>query len=176
MKSNSNKKKAKVIILVFLIVIALSSILFIRAKNSAIPRLSPYPNGKNFAFTITADPDANIFEKDKIIYEFLTQAGLKTTIAVWVKDATRSTGVPDETETQQNGDSCENSEYLKYIQELQKRGFEIALHTVSSGNDYREETIEGYEIFKKYFGEYPKINIMHSTNLENLYWGKKVIE
>ena len=50
------------------------------------------------------------------------------------------------------------------------------MHGVSSGNDYREETIKGYEKFKDYFGAYPKINIMHSTNLENIYWGKKVAD
>ena len=49
------------------------------------------------------------------------------------------------------------------------------MHTVSAGNDLRERTIEGYEKFKLFFGKYPKINIMHSNNLENIYWGKKVV-
>lgn len=140
------------------------------------PSISPYPNGKNFAFTITADPDVNRLEKDKLIYDFFTEVALRTTIAVWVKEPTRSTGVPDTPIPHENGDSCARSDYLKYMQELQKRGFEIALHSVSSGNDYREETIKGYEKFKDYFGAYPNINIMHSTNLENVYWGKKVVE
>ena len=33
--------------------------------------ISPYPNGKNFAFTITADPDYNKLEHDKLIYNFI---------------------------------------------------------------------------------------------------------
>jgi hypothetical protein len=74
------------------------------------------------------------------------------------------------------GTTCENKDYLAYIQELHKRGFEIALHGVSGGNDYREETAAGYKKFEQLFGEYPKINIMHSNNLENVYWGTKVIE
>ena len=66
-------------------------------------------------------------------------------------------------------------EYLEYVKSLQNKGFEIALHTVSAGDDLRERTIEGYEKFKSLFGKYPKINIMHSNNLENIYWGKKVV-
>jgi hypothetical protein len=145
-------------------------------RTQKFPALSPYPDGKNFAFTITADPDYNDLEKDKLIYDFFTEVGLRTTIAVWVKESTRSNGIPDISTHLQYGSSCENDDYLRYMQELQKRGFEIALHTVTSGNDYREETIEGYERFREFFGAYPNINIMHSTNLENVYWGKKVVE
>jgi hypothetical protein len=146
----------------------------LRTKNG--PSISPYPDGKNFAFTITADPDGNRLEKDRLIYDLFTEVGLRTTIALWVKEPSRSTAFPDLPIPHKNGDSCERDGYLKYMQELQKRGFEIVLHTVSSGNDYREETIKGYELFKDYFGAYPNINIMHSTNLENVYWGKKVVD
>lgn len=138
------------------------------------PSICPYPDGKNFAFTITADPDGGKLENARIIYDFLTEAGLRTTIAVWVEEPTRLTGVPDIARPKYGGDSCDRYSYLKYIQDLQRRGFEIALHTVSSGNDYSEVTLNGYERFKEYFETYPKINIMHSTNLENIYWGKKV--
>ena len=174
MKKNFMKKSRVLFFFVFLALLFLGIIAYsLRTKSG--PVLSPYPDGKNFAFTITADPDGNRLEKDKLIYDFFTEVGLKTTIAVWVKEPTRSTGVPDIPKPTQNGDSCERKAYLKYMQELQKKGFEIALHTVSSGNDHREATIEGYEKFKRFFGEYPKINIMHATNLENIYWGKQVV-
>jgi len=58
----------------------------------------------------------------------------------------------------------------------EKKGFEVSLHTVTSGNDKREDTIKGYEKFKALFGTYPKINIMHSRNRENIYWGRKVFK
>ena len=174
----NNKKINKSTLFIFLgfITLFILGIMAYSLRTNDIPSICPYPDGKNFAFTITADPDVDKLEKDKLIYEFLTKVGLRTTIAVWVKDSTRSTGIPDTAIPDKNGDSCERKDYLKYMQELQKRGFEIAMHTVSSGNDYREETIKGYEKFKEYFGAYPKINIMHSTNLENVYWGKKVVE
>jgi hypothetical protein len=175
MKKNFLKKSRVLFFFVFLALLFLGIIVYSLWTKSG-PVLSPYPDGKNFAFTITADPDRNRLEKDKLIYDFFTEVGLRTTIAVWVKESTRSTGIPDIPIHIPYGDSCERGDYLKYMQELQKRGFEIALHSVSSGNDYREETIKGYEKFKDYFGVYPNINIMHSTNLENIYWGKKVVE
>ena len=169
------KKSTVIFFFVFLTLFFLGIIVYsLRTKNG--PSISPYPDGKNFAFTITADPDYNKLKNDILIYDFFTEVGLRTTIAVWVKNSTRSTGIPGILDYKQYGDSCERDDYLKYMQDLQKRGFEIALHTVSSGNDYREETIKGYELFKDYFGAYPSINIMHSTNLENVYWGKKVVE
>jgi hypothetical protein len=168
-----NKKKYLIAILIVLLT-GLIAVLIIGKKE--YPKISPYPNGKDFAFTIIADPDDNVLEKDKLIYDLFIKVGLKTTIAVWVNDAIRSTGWPEKEIIKQPGDSCQRPDYLQYMQELQKNGFEIALHTVTSGNDYREETIAGYERFKKYFGTYPNINIMHSTNLENVYWGKNVVE
>jgi len=161
--------------LFFLLFTSILGILWLFFETEREISLSPYPDGKNFAFTITADPDGNRLEKDKLIYDFFTEVALRTTIAVWVKESTRSTGIPDIPIHIQYGDSCERGDYLRYMQELQKRGFEVALHGVSSGNDYREEIIEGYERFKGFFGAYPQINIMHATNLENIYWGKKVV-
>ena len=78
-----------------LIAIVFLGIFFYLLGSEDGPSISPYPDGKNFAFTITADPDGDRLEKDKLIYDFLTKAGLRTTIAVWVKEPTRSSGIPD---------------------------------------------------------------------------------
>ena len=64
---------------------------------------------------------------------------MKTTVAVWVEDPVRTSGIPDVLKAYDPGDSCEKKEYCQYIQYLQDKGFEIALHTVSGGNDHREE-------------------------------------
>ncbi len=151
------------------------------AKNKKV-YISPYPYGKNFAFTITDDPDGNRLEIIKPVYDFLKQVGIKTTPALWVFNPTRTNGIPDfdlvehpkKKESWQR-DTCERKAYLSYMLDLQRNGFEIAMHGASTGNDYRNVTIKGYEKFKEYFGNYPKINIMHAQNLENLYWGKKVV-
>ena len=169
-------KKTKILFVAILIIL-LFSLGWIIHHGEMLEEdiLSPYPNGRNFAFTITDDPDGNRLEDVKIVYDFLTAIGLRTTKALWVEEPTRSTGIPDLPTPRNNGDSCESKQYLLYMYELKRRGFELALHTVSSGNDPRETTLRGYETFKSWFGEYPKINIMHSTNLENIYWGKKVL-
>ena len=173
MKIKKNLSKFKFIYLLFLL--TFTGLVVFLNNNRDVVTVLPFPDGKNFAFTITADPDGSNLEESKKIYEYIADIGMRTTIAIWVKDPKRSTGIPDIETNQNHGDSCESVEYLKYMQNLQQKGFEVALHTVTSGNDKREDTIEGYELFKKYFGSYPSINIMHSTNLENVYWGKKVV-
>lgn len=170
-------KKIKVLIPLILISITVGTAwVFFSSEPAKQPYLSPYPDGKNFAFTVTDDPDWNRLEKIKPVYEFLTEVGLGTTIAVWAKEATRSDGAPDIEGFFNYGDTLQHEPYRDYILELKRRGFEIALHTVSGGNDRRQKTIEGYEDFKAIIGEYPKINIMHSNNLENVYWGRKVFK
>jgi len=167
-------KKSYLIFLVLLVLVLLWVNLTHREQRNIF--ISPYPDGKNFAFSITDDPDFNKVWKIRPIYYFLDSIGVKTTIAVWVKNPVRSNGIPDTTGQFYYGDTCEIKNYLDFVRIFHRKGFEIALHTVSGGNDRRDVTIEGYETFKKLFGEYPKINIMHAENLENVYWGSKVIE
>jgi len=132
--------------------------------------ISKYPDGKDFAFTITDDPDYGWLEEKFVVYGLLNRMGFKTTIPVWVVDNHHGTG-EEGVNSGVGGVTTTNEEYLEYTQQLQKEGFEIALHTVGPGNDLREETANGYELFKQQFGSYPKININHSSNLDNIYWG-----
>ncbi len=125
---------------IFLATLALLTLLFIFTAapitTHSVPHLSPYPNGKDFAFTITDDPDYTRFERIKPIYDFLDDINIKTTLAVWVRDPERSNGLPDKPRHSKHpSDSCQRPEYLAYVKHLQARGFEIALHTVSAGND-----------------------------------------
>ena len=160
-----------------LALLAASVILSTPTNNTyAGPSLSPYPHGKNFAFTITDDPDNATLENMMPIYDFLSTIGLKTTIAVWVRNPERSNGMPDTPRQWRHPpDSCHRPEYLAYLKQLQAKGFEIALHTVSAGNDVRAITAAGYEDFRRLFSYYPRINIMHSNNLENVYWGPNIV-
>jgi hypothetical protein len=167
-------KKTGIVILILLICAMV--VFFLARQKKPTIAVSPYPDGKNFAFSITDDPDFSKRWKIRQVYWFLDSIGIKTTMAVWVKKPERSNGVPDVAGDYFYGQTCENPKYLAFIKSMQQRGFEIALHTVSGGNDPRESTIEGYETFKTMFGHYPKINIMHAENLENIYWGGNVIE
>ena len=150
----SGIKKHKSTLLVFVCICLLLFFLLSYSMREGRPTLSPYPYGKNFAFTITDDPDFTKLKKIKVVYEFLTRMGLRTTVAVWVNDATRSNGVPDVKGKFNYGDTLQREAYRDYILELHKKGFEVAVHGVSGGNDLREDIIEGYEEFKALFGYY----------------------
>jgi hypothetical protein len=132
-------------------------------------RLSPYPNGKLFAFSIVDDTDDATYENIKPIYDLLKKLGLRTTKTVWVEDAIRSCGFPEKKDPPLYGDSLIRKEYCNYLKRLHKDGFEIAMHTVSGGNNYRNETLRGYEKFKEIFGDYPKMNINHAGKADNIY-------
>lgn len=167
-------KKTKIILLNGVGIILV--ILFVFIYNSIpILYISPFPDGKNFAFTITDDPDGARLDKIGPIYEFLDKLGFKTTIACWIYKPRDVTNLPDPQE-QMASQTLENQEYLEFLKEYQGKGFEIALHTVTSGHDRREITISGYERFKETFGYYPAINIMHSKNKENIYWGQNIFK
>jgi len=145
----------------------------------ARPTFSPYPDGKNFAFSITDDADSHQTEKLKPVYDLLTRLGIKSTIAVWSLDPVQEDNKTDIVamsgmEQHFEGDSLQNTAYREFVVSLIENGHEIGMHTVSGGSDLRETTIRGYEEFKSIIGSYPNINIMHSNNLENIYWGSNV--
>ena len=123
-----------------------------------------FPNNKQFAFTIIDDTDASFYENIRPIYDLLSEKGLRTTKTVWVYPPRDSVSA---------GDCLQRREYLNYIFDLKKRGFEIALHNVGSGDFTREEIVAGLEEFKSLMGEYPNIHINHSYNPDNIYSGEK---
>jgi len=127
-------------------------------------RILPYPEGKLFAFTIVDDTDGQTLETVRPVYDELASLGLRTTKTVWVK---RPAAEPSRRCDQ--GDTLERCCYVDYLKQLQDKGFELALHNVSSQSNKRADVIEGIEQFRNIFGAYPKINVHHEKNLENLY-------
>lgn len=122
-----------------------------------------FPNGKKFAFTIIDDTDGDLLGNTRPVYEYLDKLGIRTTKTVWAlppKDSFK-------------GLSLKNYRYRQYIKKLQKQGFEIALHSVGSGEFNRQDIIDGLEIFKQFIGHYPKIQINHAQNPDSIYWGIK---
>lgn len=121
-----------------------------------------FPQNKQFALTIIDDTDGAEIQNIKSVYDFLDQLGLRTTKTIWVyppKDKFK-------------GSSLADYRYRQFIKKLQKQGFEVALHGVGSGEFRRREIIEGLKTFQKFFG-FPKIQINHAQNPDNLYWGIK---
>ena len=122
-----------------------------------------FPQNKKFAFTIIDDTDFAEIENIRPVYEFLAKLGFRTTKTVWA--------LPPRDKFK--GASLENYRYRQFIGKLKRQGFEIALHNVSSGRLTRQDILDGLEIFHRYIGSYPKIQVNHASNRDNIYWGIK---
>ncbi len=127
-----------------------------------LPRIQ-WPGGKQFAFTIFDDPDLDTVDNSTLMYSFLGELGLRTTKAVW---PVRGNGMP-----KFGGVTCEDQEYLRFVTDLQKRGFEIALHNVTYHTSCRQDTARGLDRFYELFGHHPYSMANHSGCDESIYWG-----
>ena len=124
-----------------------------------------FPDGKKFAFTIVDDTDMATLERVRPLYEILERYGLRTTKTVWVRESN------NEAHPANRGDSLGDAAYREFIVGLQQRGFEIALHGVRGGDSVRADTLDGLEQFRSILGHYPVMQVNHSINRDNLYWG-----
>jgi hypothetical protein len=134
----------------------------------AVPPTAPsvsFPGGHKFAFSIVDDTDMATLERLQPIYEVLQRYGLRTTKTVWVLPAHSTEHDPD------RGESLSDPAYRQFIVDLQAKGFEIALHGVRGGSSLRADTLSGIETFRSTLGHYPRMQVNHSLNKENLYWG-----
>jgi hypothetical protein len=122
-----------------------------------------WPEGKEFAFTVFDDTDWGTVANLKPVYDFLDELGLKTTKTVW------PTSNPNKKEG--SGDTCDDPEYLAWLLELQKKGFEISYHLNSYNPSKREKIIEGLDKFKKLFENDPATMANHDLNTDGIYWG-----
>lgn len=121
-----------------------------------------WPEGKSFAFTIFDDPDGQTLAVSQLVYGFLSDLGLRTTIAVWPLGPRRAPN--------SGGETCANPPYLRYIRQRQEDGFEIAFHNATLHTSTRQETQEGLDLFRDYFGHNPASMANH-YNGEAIYWG-----
>ncbi len=125
-----------------------------------------YPGGKRFAFSIVDDTDCGTVATLAPVYALFRELGLRTTKTVWV----RRSSEPDQFDT--NSETLEVPAYLEFVRALREDGFEIAMHTTAPGSSRRQETIAAYDRFRELFGADPVMNVNHSMNRENLYWGR----
>ncbi len=121
-----------------------------------------WPDGKDFAFTVFDDPDAQTLEGCRSVYDFLIQSGLRTTIGVWPCAPTR--------QPNSGGETCGNPEYLRYVQELARYGFEIGYHNTTPHSSIRHEIMGGITAFHDHFGDTP-LTMANHYNAEAIYWG-----
>ncbi len=123
-----------------------------------------WPEGKLFAFTVFDDTDSQTLENGKPVYDFLADWGFRTTKSVWPLRSPRHT---------EHSDTCDNPEYLRWVQALQAHGFEIGYHMAASCTSTREETSVGMQRFRSYFGHFPITMANHYACDENIYFGDR---
>jgi hypothetical protein len=140
---------------------AISEVASSNKGNPMYPEIR-WPDGKRFAFTIFDDPDSQSIEDSKKVYSLLIDLGFRTTKGVWPLGPTRTPNSP--------GETCANFKYRTHVLELQAYKFEVGYHNATLHSSMRQETIQGIEIFKQYFSQYPSAMANH-YNQEAIYWG-----
>jgi hypothetical protein len=121
-----------------------------------------WPEGKQFAFTIFDDPDAQSVEGGKRVYGFLADLGFRTTRGVWPGAAVRTPN--------SGGAACDDIEYRRHTQELQRAGLEVGYHNHTKHSSTREEILAGLDAFRDYFGHDP-VAMANHYNADAIYWG-----
>lgn len=123
-----------------------------------------WPDNKAFAFTIFDDTDRASLDNVPHVYALLKELGLFTTKSVWPLEGVRAPSVV-------GGTTCEDEAYLNFVTDLQRDGFEIALHNVTYHSSFREETRAGLTRFEELFGHTPGSMANHTDCQEGIYWG-----
>jgi len=129
-----------------------------------------FPGGKRFAFTIIDDTDVATVENVAPIYRLFERLGMRTTKTVW------PVGCPEGSRDFSSSETLEDRDYLEFVIDLQRRGFEIASHGATMESSTRERTVAAFERFRSYLGHYAKVHANHSFNRENLYWGVRRLD
>src|SRR5262245_35913178 len=123
-----------------------------------------WPHNKSFAFSIFDDPDSQTLATSRVVYSFLADQGLHTTIGVWPNAA-------DPAQASDCGETCANAEYVAWMQKLQRKGFEIGFHNATSHTSNREGTCTGLNRFVELFGSNPATMSNHYHAREGIYGG-----
>lgn len=124
-----------------------------------------YPGGARFAFTILDDTDDATVDNVRPVYDLLHELGMRTTKTAWPLDCPEGSALFFAAET------LADPEYLAFVRELGRRGFELAWHGATMEPSTRERTLRGLEAFERLLGVRPTLAANHAQNLENVYWG-----
>jgi hypothetical protein len=150
--------------LLCLIVLFVGALAYVMHAPAA--RKITFPDGKRFAFSIVDDTDMATADRSKPLYEVLHRYGLRTTKTIWVLPSLSDAHSPD------HGDSLNDPAYREFIADIQRKGFEIALHGVRGGSSVRADVITGLDKFREEIGHDPIMHVNHSMNADNVYWGE----
>ncbi len=129
-----------------------------------------WPHGKRFAFAIIDDTDVATVENVEPVYRLLEELGLRATKTVW------PVACPEGSANFSSSQTLDDADYLAFVLDLQRRGFEIAFHNATMETSTRERTERALQRFRELFGQYPRVHANHSYNRENLYWGEERVD
>jgi hypothetical protein len=129
-----------------------------------------FPNGRRFAFTIMDDTDVATVANVEPIYRLLADLGMKTTKTVWPVDC------PEGSKNYSSSSTLEDPEYLEFVLDLERMGFEIAYHGATMESSRRDRTARAIDKFASLLQRQPRVYANHGHNRENLYWGADRID
>ncbi|MCD4727883.1 MAG: hypothetical protein K8R46_09490 [Pirellulales bacterium] len=131
--------------------------------NQPSTQASLWPEGKRFAFTVFDDTDSATIENVQMVYSFLDDCGFQTTKSVWVSEGDPKRG-------KHLGQTCDDSDYLRWLLELQAKEFEIAFHNCTWHGLPRGDIISALDKFAELFGHNPVTAANHTGVEESIYW------
>ena len=102
--------------------------------STAPPEPERWPQGKRFAFSIIDDTDVATVANVRPIYRLLERLGLRATKTVW------PVSCPEGSRHFAGSQTLDDPDYLDFVQDLQRRGFEIAFHGATMESSTRERT------------------------------------
>ena len=111
-------------------------------------------------FILTNDPDHETLQLIKPIYKSLNEADIKITTGVFCKMENDRSDLSRH--CHQGETAClEDPEYRDFMLKQRGEGHEIAFHGYSQVSNTRGKFLEGLEIYKDIFGEYPYTYMEH---------------
>ena len=122
-----------------------------------------WPEGHKFAFTAVDDTDWSTVQNTRPVYDLLASLGMRTTKSVWIFNGSDSAG--------HQGRTCEDTEYLRWIECLRKSRFEISMHNAAPVSSTRARIRAALDRFSGLFGGGNLIHCNHRACADNLYWG-----
>lgn len=122
-----------------------------------------WPYGKKFAFSMFDDTDLAVLDNVKPVYDVLKDLNIYITKSVW---PSKGAGTPVN-----GGATCDDAEYVKWLLDIQRYGFEIGYHLNTYHTSTRQQILAGLDRFKELFGHDPMVAANHVGCRDAIYWG-----
>ena len=113
-----------------------------------------------FTFVLSNDPDHGLLSNDMIAFNALNEIGIKITHSVFCKLEDDGSPLSNHCNINETS-SLSDPKYVDFLLKMKENGNEISFHGYSQISNKREKFIEGLEIYKDIFGEYPYTYIEH---------------